>query len=386
MVTSLDAANLVQHENGKYSLDVTVGGVLAPNAVRESTNEIYADRISVGLETWDEAGRQVYTADKLKSDLNIMKDTPDLKTNMINMLDNLNSELRDVDFTVDSKIKDSHDQEILKNQVSRQDKLMEELRSDKVQEFDSSKFISNGNGYGTAKVKVELEAGNMKEALRLGKIEALKGLNKDGRIVDGMVTSLDAANLVQHENGKYTLDVTVGGVLAPDSANKISDIVPAEKISVGLEVVEDGKRHVYGLDELMKNSNIISENPELRNSMIETLNNVNAELKGVDFTNGLSLRIEKLAKVEIKLKKDFIVSSNMVNSYVDSAIKKLNELKGISSDVDVRKLEILAKKLVSAHNDGNHGDTKKFAILLKENLCEIKDILKQKEERSWMLK
>lgn len=100
---------------------------------------------------------------------------------------------------------------------------------------------------------------------------------------------------------------------------------------------------------------------------------------------GFSLRIEKLAKVEIKLKKDFIVSSNMVNSYVDSAIKKLNELKGISSDVDVRKLEILAKKLVSAHNDGNHGDTKKFAILLKENLCEIKDILKQKEERSWML-
>ena len=355
MVTSLDAANLVQHENGKYSLDVTVGGVLAPNAVRESTNEIYADRISVGLETWDEAGRQVYTADKLKSDLNIMKDTPDLKTNMINMLDNLNSELRDVDFTVDSKIKDSHDQEILKNQVSRQDKLMEELRSDKVQEFDSSKFISNGNGYGTAKVKVELEAGNMKEALRLGKIEALKGLNKDGRIVDGMVTSLDAANLVQHENGKYTLDVTVGGVLAPDSANKISDIVPAEKISVGLEVVEDGKRHVYGLDELMKNSNIISENPELRNSMIETLNNVNAELKGVDFTNDKKSVENQSVDIPKYDSKPVVEMSNKLADISDKCI------------LDLKAEQIAQKNLKEFNEKYNSGS------FIKDNFNRLRD-------------
>lgn len=100
---------------------------------------------------------------------------------------------------------------------------------------------------------------------------------------------------------------------------------------------------------------------------------------------GFSLRIEKLAKMEIGLKKEAKVSGKMVKTYIDAVNSKLNELKELSSDVDTRKLELLSKKLLVAYNDGNDGDTKKFAMLLKNGFLEFKDTMKKREERSWVL-
>lgn len=100
---------------------------------------------------------------------------------------------------------------------------------------------------------------------------------------------------------------------------------------------------------------------------------------------GFSLRIEKLAKMEIGLKKDAKVSDKMVKSYIEAVNDKLEKLKGLPLDTDMRKLEFLSKKLSMAHKEGNDGDTKKFAMLLKNGFLELKDTLKQREERSWVL-
>lgn len=180
---------------------------------------------------------------------------------------------------------------------------------------DSSRFLSDGNGYGLAKVNVELEADSKEEALRLAKVYALKELNNDGRIVDGMVTSLDAGNLVEQSNGKYSLDVTVGGVLAPNSVRESSENIYADKISVGLEMWDESGRKVYTLDDLRNDSNLMNENHELKSSMIGMLDNLNNDLKDVDFT------------VESKLKNSNEMASSSGHTFADPELQSYENVK-----------------------------------------------------------
>lgn len=244
---------------------------------------------------------------------------------------------------------------------------------------DSSRYLSDGNGYGLAKVNVELEAASKEEAVKLAKVYALKELNNDGRIVDGMVTSLDAGDLVEQRNGKYFLDVTVGGVLAPNSVRESSENIYADSISVGLEMWDESGRKVYTLDDLRKDSNLMHENPELKSNMISVLDNLNADLKNIDFT------------VDDKIKNTNDIASSSRYSFVEPQVdesikaeapiidvpqydsKPIVEMSNHLADISDRCVQNLKAEQLARQDLQEFNDKYNSGSFLKDNYNRLKD-------------
>ncbi len=246
---------------------------------------------------------------------------------------------------------------------------------------DTSKFISDGNGFGIAKVQVTFDAEDRASANRMGKICALKQLNQEGRIVDGTVTSLSNGPIQDLGNGKYSMEVNVGGVLPANAVIEASTVAIPGSIHVGFESWDDSGRKVLNAEEFRAESSAIMENPMIAQKIeekIQAAESLNAELQGVDFSVDNSHQAVMSSNTldnNMSMEPQAAVKSEPVHNIevptFDSApvLQSSNELAKASKEcLDAVKAErIEAQKLHDFNEKYNSGN------YLKDNFNRLKD-------------